>query len=528
MIVYDVKFNVDAKELEGVVKTLDKEMQKVTASQSLGNISETLHSARAAGELLKTTLRKATTVDGVSMSRFNAELIKAGTNANQMARLFTSNNMTQHMSELVKSISSASTHVGVLNEGFKEMRRVLSQSVKYRAAMQAQDFVLKQAQEAVRWTRELNKSLTAIQTVSQKTSAEMGRVFDLAISKSKELRTTVRQYADASLIFYQQGLADQEVERRTDITVKAARAAGDSAQSMADQLTAVWNTYQMAGDELERAASIAAKLGAATAVDFKYITDGMKIAAVAGAQMGVEYESLAAIIATVGEASRQSASTVSTAYRTIFSRFYDLKSAGTDGEVTLGKLSSELGELGINVLDASGELKELDDVIMSTGQNWDNYSKKQQLAIAQLVGGRRQYASFLALMNNFDSYLENMSLARAEKGAETLEAQFAISSKTVEVYAEEAAEAWSRAFYKVTNENVQKNMYATLREVGKTTEGIISSLGGIPGILAIIGAAFSKEIIQNLTAVAATVRDIRDPGAALTRQRTQLEQFSSI
>jgi len=69
---------------------------------------------------------------------------------------------------------------------------------------------------------------------------------------------------------------------------------------MASQLTAVWNTYDMAGKRLENAASIGAKLGAETAVDFKYIAEAMESSASAAAQMRVSYESLAAIIATVG------------------------------------------------------------------------------------------------------------------------------------------------------------------------------------------------------------------------------------
>jgi len=69
---------------------------------------------------------------------------------------------------------------------------------------------------------------------------------------------------------------------------------------MSQQLTAIWNTYDAEGDRLDNMASIAAKLGAETAVDFAYIAEAMQSSASAAAQLGVSYESLASIIATVG------------------------------------------------------------------------------------------------------------------------------------------------------------------------------------------------------------------------------------
>lgn len=68
----------------------------------------------------------------------------------------------------------------------------------------------------------------------------------------------------------------------------------------------------------------------------------MQNAAAPAAQMGVEYNQLAAIIATVGDVTQQSASTIGNAYKTIFSRFQQLKAEGTDGEVTLSSVSAQL------------------------------------------------------------------------------------------------------------------------------------------------------------------------------------------
>lgn len=221
--------------------------------------------------------------------------------------------------------------------------------------------------------------------------------------------------------------------------------------------------------------------------------------------MGVSYNSLASIIATVGDTTQQSASVIGNAFKTIFSRFEQLKSDGTDGEVTLGQVSKQLQNLGVNVLDASGELRKLDDVINEVGEGWDKWSSKQQLAIAQLVGGTRQYGQFLALMNNFDKYQKNLNSAAMEDGS-TLEQQYAQALDSIESRAENAAEAWHRAFANVINADQLKVVYTIMENIGEVFGGILKAMGGAPGALLIIGSLLSSKIVPAMTSAAMSAK----------------------
>lgn len=498
-------------------------MDEISKKQLLNDINPQLHQAKASAELLGNALTKATTVNGTSLSRFTKEIERGGTNAKQMAEAFAAVGAKNNLDKLTTTIQTASRHTVTLNDNLKEMYRVLGQSIKFRAAMTIQDAVVGQAQEAIRWVQNLNQAMVDIQVVSGKSNQAMAQVFDTTIEKAKELHTTAKEYADAQLIYFQQGLDDDEVVRRSDITVKAARAAGEAAGDMSEQLTAVWNTYQMQGERLENAASIAAKIGAETAVDFAYISEAMQTSATAAAQMGVEYESLVAIIATVGETTMQSASVVGNAYKTIFSRFQQLKAEGTDGEVTLNRVTAQLEQLGIAALDANGDLRPLDDMIMELGTSWETYSSKQQLAIAELLGGTRQYPQMLALMNNFDKYLTNFQSGLGETGSETLDEQFATASESIAVYAKEAQEAWSEAFGQITSEGAQKNLLSLVKELGDATGQLIKTLGGLPGILGIIGAAFSKHILTSLKSAGTSLANTLNPARVTKQQTTALK-----
>lgn len=524
MLIYDVAFSAETDQLKTQINALKAEIDKIFVVDKATGKSQAMFDplkteGKAAAQFLQQALQKATSVDGTSLSRFNAELAKSGTSAERLATLLRQAGMTQNLNALVTTIASADTKLTVLNDHLKEMHRVLAQSVKFRAAMAVQDFLVGQAQAAIQWTKDLNQNLVDIQVVSEKTTQQMEKVFDVVIAKSKELSTSAKEYSAAALIYYQQGLADEEVARRTEITVKAARAAGEDAEQMSKNLTAIWNTYQMGGDRLQNAASIAAKLGAETAVDFKYIAEAMQQSATAAAQMGLSYENLAAIIATVGETTMQASSVVGTAYKTIISRFDQLKSTGTDGEVTLGRISQQLADMGIHILDASGELKSMDQIIYETGDSWASYSQKQQIAISEVLGGTRQFGQVLALFNNWDKFLINASSAFDETGDDALEAQFAIATKSIAVYADQAAEAWNRAFGEIADDDLLKGFYKGLEIIGEGVETILDSLGGLPGILAIIGVAFTKNILEKATQGVAVMRTfIANQKEAATRR----------
>jgi DNA-directed RNA polymerase specialized sigma24 family protein len=81
-------------------------------------------------------------------------------------------------------------------------------------------------QSAYHYAKDLNESLTDIRIVTSQSAEEMATFAEKANRAAKALSTTTNQYAKASLIYYQQGLSDQEVQDRADITIKMAHASG--------------------------------------------------------------------------------------------------------------------------------------------------------------------------------------------------------------------------------------------------------------------------------------------------------------
>lgn len=491
---FKVGFQVDDKQLKDSLSGIQNDLKNAFSVKS-GNLSSELVKATEQAKILEQALKRATTDKGLSYYSLTSELNKAGTSASKLTATLAAGGekFAASLNAANTALATADRSVISLNSKIKEMSRVLTQSFKFTAAQTFLQGVSNAAQEAYRWVYDLNKTVTDISIVTGYQGEQLDRVTQSAIQGAKELRIAANEYAQGALIFYQQGLNDDEVARRTEITVKAARAAGSSMEEMSSQLTAIWNTYKMTGDEMQRAASVGAKMAGDTAVDFADIAEAMQTAAAPAEQMGVSYNSLAAIIATVGDTTQQSASVIGNAFKTIFSRFQQLKSEGTDGEVTLNRVSSQLQELGVNVLDSSGDLRQLDDVIMEVGNSWENWSSKQQLAIAQLVGGTRQYGQFLTLMNNFDKYQNLLGSANMEDGS-TLEQQYTASLDSIESHAQNAAESMRRAFGQLFDEDLLKGAFTTIEGIGDILGSIIQTLGGGVGIITQIAAALSSKV----------------------------------
>lgn len=511
---FEIGLRLTDKELKSQLAGINKDLTRAfTVKNADGGFSKEIAAAATQAKALDKALRAATTNKGISYAQLNMELAKAGTTAGKLTSTLAQGGtyFRQSLDQANNALALSNRHVLSLNKVLQEAARVFKQSFKFTVAQTAIRAISTEIRESVQWVTNLNDAVNNIAVVTGKTATQITAVTDQAIKGSKDLRIAAEDYAKGALIFYQQGLNDKEVIRRNEITIKAAKAANQSIDEMSKQLTAVWNTYGMVGDEQLRAASVGAKMASQTAVDFSDIAQAMQTAAAPAAQMGVEYNQLAAIIATVGDTTQQSASIIGNAYKTIFSRFQQLVSDGTDGEVTLGSVSKKLSNLGVQIMNSDGTLKNLGQTINEVGNNWENWSQEQQLAIAQLVGGTRQYGQFLALMENFDKYQKNLQSAASETGS-TLEHQYTQALDSIESRAENAGEAWHRAFSNVITADEIKSAYGALEQVGTAVDNIIKGMGGLPGILSIISVLLSSKIVPALQVAGKTALSL---GASL-------------
>lgn len=304
-------------------------------------------------------------------------------------------------------------------------------------------------------------------------------------------------------------LTDEEVKARTDITIKMANAAQESATIVSDQLTAIWNNFYDGSQSLEYYADVLTKLGAATASSTDEIAQGLEKFAAISDTIGLSYEYATAALTTITSNTRQSADVVGTALKTIFARIQDLEQGNTlDDGTTLGTYAQALQKVGIQVLDTNGNLIKMDDILDQMGEKWDTLSEAQQVALAQQVAGIRQYNQLVSLMDNWnvddaDSMKTNLQYIEESSGE---------LQKQADVYAESWAAAQDRvaaSAEKVYSSLIDEDFFIGLLDTGSRLLDLISNLidglGGVQGVLSTISfyalTIMKSKIVDELSKI---------------------------
>ena len=407
--------------------------------------------------------------------------------------------------QLASSIASSESQVLNLNSKVKDLGQTLKNTVKWQLSSSLVHGFMGALQHAFGYAQDLNSSLNDIRIVTGASAEEMAKFAEQANKSAKALSSTTNEYAKASLIYYQQGLSDSEVQERTDITIKMANVSKESAQTVSDQMTAVWNNFYDGSKSLEYYADVMTALGAATASSVDEIAGGLEKFAAIGDTIGLSYEYAASALATITSNTRQSEEVVGTALKTIFARIQGLNLGETlDDGTTLNKYSAALDKVGISIFDQAGELKAMDNILAELGSKWQTLSKDQQIALAQTVAGVRQYTQLVALMDNWDSgdsdsFMANLNTAYGSEGA--LQEQQEIYAQSWEAAADKVTAAVEDIYDSLINDEAIIILLNGLEKVLNIVGSLIDGFGGMQGILLLIGATFTKTFSKEMPEV---------------------------
>lgn len=355
-------------------------------------------------------------------------------------------------------------------------------------------------QNAYGYVKALDSSLNDIRIVTGKSADEMDRFAEKANKAAIALGKGTKDYTNASLIYYQQGLSDTEVAARTNVTLKTANVTAQDTAAVSEQLTAVWNGYKVSAEETELYIDKLAKVAAETAADLEELSTGMsKVASVANL-VGVDIDQMNAMLATTISVTRQSAESVGVAYKTILARMTTIQAGGEDEGTNLTSYTEKMYNLGINVLDANNKLRDMGDVIEEVGEKWQDMSREQQIALAQVMAGTRQYNNLAALFDNWDMYKK--ALEDSATAAGTLNEQQAIYMESTAAHIQQLGTAAEGVYDSLLDTKTINGFVDGLTEALKVTEKIVNGFGGLKGILntitPMITNLFNKQISQTL------------------------------
>ena len=499
-----LKFQADTNQAKKEIVDLANTLRTVASMQVVDNNTIDLNALQqgrqAASELLR-HLQKAVNIDTgkLNLATFSSSLKTSGkTLKDYKNELEACGPAGQEAFQKVAiSIATAENPVRRLNKTMQGFLTTLKNTAKWQLSSTMVHGFIGALQSAYGYAQNLNKSLTNIQIVTGQSAEQMEQFAIRANKAAKALSASTLAYTDAALIYYQQGLDDSAVEERTNTTIKMMNVTGQSAEEVSSYMTAIWNNFDNGTNSLEYYADAITALGAATASSSEEIADGLQKFAAIADTVGLSYEYATSALATVVAETRQSADVIGTSFKTIFARMQGLSLGETlDDGVDLNKYSIALQKIGVNVLDANGNLRQMDDILDDLGARWESLTEAQRVATAETVGGMRQYANFMALMDNWSEVQKNITIATNSEG--TLQEQADIYAQSWEGAKKRLQASLQGIYHDIIDDKTFISMTDNISKVIDGVNGLIKGLGGVRGILLTVANIFAIHYAKEM------------------------------
>ena len=503
----NLQFTADTSQAKAQIQSLQQSLTQLSTAniggKGMTGYTQDVTKAISKVNELKSVLASATNSSGtLDLGKFNDSMKKAGSSIEDYKKHLSQLGPTgkQAFAQLAQSVSTASVPIKQTSGLLNEMATTLKNTARWQLTSSLVHGFMSSLQGAMSYAQGLDKSLTNIRIVSGMSADEMESFAVQANKSAQALSTTTKAYADAALIYYQQGLAESEVKKRTDVTIKMANVTGEAAADVSSYMTAIWNNFNKEGQYAEEHfADIMTKLGAETAASTDEIAAGLsKFSAVADT-VGLSFEMASSAVTAVVDQTREAPEVVGTAMKTIFSRVEGLKMGETleDG-VDLNKYSEGLAKVGVDIFDANGNLKDMDNILHEIGDTWGTLSREEQIALSQTVAGIRQYNQFMAIFDNWGNVEEN--LERAAEAGGTLQEQADIYAESWEGARNRVKAALEEIWGKVIDDDFFIDLNNFLADFLGVISEVIDSLGGMKGVLLMLSTLMMNVFGKSMAA----------------------------
>ena len=221
---YTIGFSVDT---QGALKTLERTLIdiQVKAQSSGAKMKQEYQASAEIAKQISKILDQSYNKDlgTININRFNEALQKSNLNLRQVqASLAKVPEGARAYNLLAGQILKTNIQLKQTNKWLDEMAITMANTVRWGVTSNIFNAITSSISKAYSYSKQLNSSLTDIRIVTGKTADEMDRFAESANKAAKNLATSTTNYTNASLIYYQQGLSDEEVKARTETTIKAA------------------------------------------------------------------------------------------------------------------------------------------------------------------------------------------------------------------------------------------------------------------------------------------------------------------
>ena len=484
------------QDIQDYQTALEQNKQKFEAVKAA---MEQLDSALNNGSIQKA--QKAYNDAKVALDNFEQSTTNAAQGQAQMRAAMTTstNQLKSYKAELASFRSQLDTMQSADNL-FNSLTSSVKQLVGFGAVLTQ---VRRGIQLAVSQIQELDSAMNGISVVTNMSTAELWGQIDTYMAIAKQYGVTTEGTYQVSQLYYQMGLDTNSVMELTTETLKMAKIANLDYASATDYMTTAMNGFQMAASDAGRIVDVYSELAGIAATDTSELAVAMSKTAAIANSAGMSFEATSAMLTQMIESTREAPEALGTSLKTVIARMQEMKSNPTqlievDGETaSLNKMDTALSSVGIKLKDASGQFRNLDEVIFELSKIWDTLDRNTQRWIANTAAGSRQQSRFISLLSDSERLQELYTAALDSEDAALV--QYSKSLDSMESKLNQLSTSFQQFYMQIFNGETLKAAveYLTqfvdkLNEVGPV--GAIAIVGSLISALGSIGMAMSTKI----------------------------------
>ena len=245
--------------------------------------------------------------------------------------------------------------------------------------------------------------------------------------------------------------------------------------------------FKLEMSDAQHITDVYSEVAAISASDTQELATAMSKTASSAASVGMSFENTTAMIATMVEATRESATNIGSAMKSIISRMSEMKaglSQDENGEfLDASKVETALKSVKVALRDTQGQFRDLDTVLIELGSKWSTLDSATKRYLGTIIAGNRQQSRFLALMENYERFTEIQSAAMDAEDASVL--QYAKTLDSLETKLNQISNSFQQFYMSILNGPVIGSFLNFLNQIitGFAKLGNFSSLFNIASII---------------------------------------------
>jgi len=242
---------------------------------------------------------------------------------------------------------------------------------------QVMNLVRNAVTEAINHIKQLDTTMNGIAIVTDMTTADLWKQVDAYSEMASSFGVTIQGAYEVSKIYYQAGYDTNEVLTLTNETLKLSKISGLDYATTTDYMMTAMRGFKMEMEDASRVVDVYSNLAANTAVSQQELAEAMTRTASSMESVGATFEEASAMIATMVAVTRESASNIGSAMKSIASRYGQLTKDPTalfdaEGEaMSFNKVDEALKSVGITLQTTDHQFRNFTDVIMELAEVWD-------------------------------------------------------------------------------------------------------------------------------------------------------------